>query len=147
MPKDELQSLEDQISELRLKQSNLEVDRFRNKTVPLLESMVGTAFVYRNNSCGGPERWDSFRKCIRLVHGTYHSFLIFEQCDINGDGIPHIRIETAGIGRSGVDFPGKLGWESCEMSEYEENRKRVIAQLDCPDLAADSIVSKFTYGT
>jgi hypothetical protein len=138
MASEELTEINRQINLLYAKKCELEGAEYRLVTEPKVKNWIGKTFVYRNNSCGGEAKWDVFRKALDVVFGEYLAWTIFEELEINGDGMAAIRIATDLVSRGGRSFMEDR-WEACGIEEYAAMRQRVMDQLANPTLARECL--------
>lgn len=134
--KTELETIADQLGELRSKQMRLEAKQFESVLTPILNGAVGKTFVYRNNSCGDGEKFDTFRKLLKVAFSPYHAWAIFEQCQITANGTASLTTEVELINQDCRDLPWLQGrgWKPCAIEEYEERRKGTLGELGNPTI-------------
>lgn len=131
-----LTEVKKQLEVLRSQELKLEAENFKNSIVPKLEALVGKTFVYRNNSCGGgrDEKFDTFRKLLRVAFSEYHAWGIFEECQIPSDGRASIELHADLANRGDVKLRFlDLGWQPCAVEEYEAMRQEVLQQFANPE--------------
>lgn len=121
-----------EIEALRLEQMSMEAAHFKQSLIPQLSEMVGSTFVYRDNSYGSGGRWDEWCKVLGVVFSEYHAHLICEQCAIDSEGKARIGIETKVISATHDHFSVGSGWTTCPAEKYEAARRAVLAELANP---------------
>lgn len=141
--KEELEIIEQQLADLRLKQARLELENFKNHLVPTLEASIGKTFAYRNNSSGSDEpKWDVFRKLLGVEFSQYNAWLIFEECAVRGNGQAELSNQCSLVSQRD-DFPRlEPGWTPCDAEEYERNRALTLATLCNPTRYRESFSAR-----
>jgi hypothetical protein len=140
MPKT-LEQVNKQLSELSSERMRLEAENFRNYLRPLISQAIGKTFAYRNNSSGGEDRWDVFRKVKGVEFGSLHAWVISEECSLRTDtGVPDLTLHFDLVNANQKSFPNpEMGWIPCDPAEFEEARVLVISQLENPILACEKL--------
>ncbi len=138
-----LAQIEEQLVKLRLKQNALQGKEFMRVKAPQIRSCIGKTFVYRNNSCGGDEKWDEFRKLLGAEISEGSASLIFEQVALSKGREPHIGIEIGFVSQhnSNACIAGP-GWAPCTKAEYTRERQLIEGQIENPTLMRQYLRSK-----
>lgn len=131
-----LQEVKRKLEELRLEEMRLEAENFHEHLKDKIVKSIGKTFAFRNNSCGGEERWDAFRKLKGVEFGKYHAWAVYETCQLRADtGIPELELSVDLISRDGTFPKTDDGWEPCETVEFEECKRLCLRELENPIMA------------
>jgi hypothetical protein len=138
-----LESIKEKLSDLRMQEMRLEQENFQTRLKPLVQSAIGKTFAYRNNSSGGSERWDVFKKVKAVVFTEYHAWVLCEECQLRTDsGVPELTIHSDLLSRDTKEFPRPdMGWKACPVEEFERAKQAVLEQLENPTMACEKIRS------
>ena len=101
--------------------------------IPFLKSLVGAAYVYRDNSYGsGSAKWDVFRKILDYVetdNGGFH--FIYEENFIDSYGKATLFVEShfAYLNKEWHKENPFSGFVQCAMTEYNAAKEKTLEEM------------------
>lgn len=121
----EIEKLTNKIWEIEHKEAQL-------VQIPYLKSLIGTCYVYKDNSYGGnSEKWDVFRKILDYVETEESFYFIYEEISIDSYGKISFLVDyhSAYLNPAWHKKLPFSGYILCSITEYNIRKENILEEM------------------